>query len=83
MKFIIDYFAQCNIKCGDYLYIFESKKEAEERYYYEIANTEHLSYNPSKLHITLDENNTRIYFKTIEECKRELDGYRFKQTVFM
>lgn len=66
---------------GDILYVFESKKEAEESFWKTISSERGISYNTERLRI--DFYDYKEYYKTIDECKRELDGYRFKKIIFM
>lgn len=70
-------------KTGDELYIFESKEDAERQFWKAIANTREITYNTEKLYLNFYKENYRVYYKTINELKRTLDGYRFKRIDFI
>lgn len=70
-------------KSKDELYIYNSIHELEldfediVRKYHE--STLQISRNNKSIYL---KNGTTIYFKTINECLRELDGYRFGKVKF-
>lgn len=68
---------------GDELYIFENKKEAEEQFWKDVANTRGITYNTERLCINFYKEDYRVFYKEINQLKRELDGYRFKKIKFI
>lgn len=66
---------------GDILYIYESTREAEKEFWEYVARYRGVTYNTEKRKIYFPGDET-IYFKSINECRRKLDGYRFKEIQF-
>ena len=70
-------------KTGDELNIFESKEDAEKQFWKDVVNTKEITYNTEKLYLNFYKENYRVHYKTINELKRTLDGYRFKRIDFI
>ena len=68
-------------KAGDVLYIFTNRKEAKEAFSKAIALTQEITYDKQRLIINFD--NYKVYYKTINELKNKLEGYRFKEIKFI
>ena len=66
---------------GDVLYIFKNKKEAKEMFWRTVATTPGITYNTEKLKI--DFYSYAEYYKSIKQCEKILDGYRFKEIEFI
>lgn len=70
----------------DRLFIYETTREAEKEFWKYITRCRGVTYNTDRRRIFFPgnkkEKDETIYFKSINECKRELDGYRFKEIQF-
>lgn len=70
---------------GGILFVYRNTKEAEMGFWKYVTKYSEeyrgLTYNTEKRRIYLPEDET-IYFKSIYECKKKLDGYRFKEILF-
>lgn len=66
---------------GDTLYIYETTREAEKEFWEYVTRYRGVTYNTEKRTIYFPEDEM-IYFKSINECKRKLDGYKFKKIKF-
>lgn len=66
---------------GDILFVYETTREAEKEFWEYVARYRGVIYNTERRKIVFpgDEN---IYFKSINECKKKLEGYRFKEIQF-
>ena len=70
-------------KTGDILYIFENKEDAKEQFWKDVLNTRGITYNTENSYINFYKENYRVYYKTMNDLKRTLDGYRFKRIDFI
>lgn len=76
-------YLKCTIKYGkgDVLYIYETTKEAEKEFWEDVSRYRGVTYNTEKRRIYFS-GYTTIYYKSINECKKKLDGYKFKEIQF-
>lgn len=65
----------------DILYIYETTKEAEREFWEDVSRYRGVTYNTEKRRIYFPGYAT-IYYKSINECKMKLDGYKFKEIQF-
>lgn len=66
---------------GDILYIYETTKEEEREFWEDVSRYRGVTYNTEKRRIYFPGYAT-IYYKSINECKMKLDGYKFKEIQF-
>ncbi len=71
-------------KYGDILYIYKNIREAEKAFWKYVSIYRGVTYNTEQRKIYFPEENTKIYFKAIDECKnhKRLAGYIFKEVHF-
>ena len=66
---------------GDVLYIYETTREAEKEFWEYVSRYRGVTYNTEKRRIYFPGDEI-IYFKSINECKMKLDGYKFREIQF-
>lgn len=71
-------------KYGDILYIYKTIKEAEKEFWKYVSRYRGVTYNTEQRRIYFPKENTKIYFKAIDECRnhKRLAGYIFKEVHF-